>query len=105
MEKELLKAIGALADKIDSMDVKIDRIEARMDKMEARMDNMEARMDNMEAKITKTNLILENEIKPSIQLLVEGHKGNVDNIKELKNTVEEMSATVLALDLMHTVKR
>ena len=60
MDNELLQAIEALADKIVSMEKNL----------KDEMGGLKDEIGDVKHEVIKTNLIIENEIRPSIKLLI-----------------------------------
>ena len=71
-------------------------------RMENRMKTVERKLENVETKVTETHLIIENEINKSIGFIAVGHVGLVAKLDRMDNTLDEISATVTALDIIHT---
>lgn len=66
----------------------------RFDNLENRFDNLEGRVDNLESIVRKTNMTIENEIKPKIDALFDGYKQNREAIYGLTNKVDDLQADV-----------
>lgn len=66
----------------------------RFDNLENRFDNLEGRVDNLESIVRKTNMTIENEIKPKIDALFDGYKQNTEAIYGLTNKVDDLQADV-----------
>lgn len=66
----------------------------RFDNLENRFDNLEGRVDNLESIVRKTNMTIENEIKPKIDSLFDGYKQNTEAIYDLTNKVDDLQADV-----------
>lgn len=66
----------------------------RFDNLENRFDNLEGRVDNLESVVRKTNMTIENEIKPKIDALFDGYKQNTEAIYGLTNKVDDLQADV-----------
>jgi len=89
-------------ERFDKVDERFDKLEGRMDKLEGRMDKLEGRVDKLEGSVTHLQLVVENEIRPSIQILAEGHMmlnekldralENVKETEELKSRVDALEA-------------
>lgn len=50
----------------------------------SRLDSIETDISEIKNRTVKIEVTLENEIRPNIQLLMEGHKGLVDTMHEIK---------------------
>ena len=56
--------------------------------------DINGRFDNLEHKVDKTNIIIENDIKPKIQALFDGYKQNVEVINALTNKIDDLQTDV-----------
>ena len=95
MDNELLYSISELLE---------NKIKQAIEPLANKIDNIEKDLKDVKSEIVKTNLIIENKIWPTIQAIHEGQIGLREKITDVKTTVDEMSETVLALDVMHTKK-
>lgn len=105
----LTEKVSALDEKVGVMDKRFSTIDERfnaMDKrfnaIDERFDKLEARQTNLEFEVRRTNAIIENEIRPNISLLADGHKGiieRLDRIETAASEFEEVKNTVSALKL------
>lgn len=57
------------------------------------MQKMNAKIDHVDDRVTKTNITIENEIKPQIQALIEGQKTILETLAP-KNRVEDLEDEV-----------
>ena len=83
------------------LDKRFDRVDERFDRLEGRMENLEGRVDKLEDSVTNLQLVVENEIRPSIQLLAEGHmmlNEKLDRVLENAKETEELKTRVDALE-------
>ena len=88
-------------ERFDKVDERFDRLEGRMEKLEGRMEKIEGRVDKLEESVTNLQLVVENEIRPSIQILAEGHmmlNEKLDRVLENAKETEELKTRVDALD-------
>lgn len=105
--EELLKKILS---KFDDMNLRFDKIESRLDKIESRLDNVESRLDSVESRLdnveSKINTmqdditslkhsayLLENDIAPKVQVLLENHSDLAKNVLVAKG-IEERVGTL-----------
>jgi hypothetical protein len=51
-----------------------------LEQMNGRLDGMESRLDRLETEVVKTNLTIENEIRPQIKLLAEGQQSILEKL-------------------------
>lgn len=52
------------------------------------------RLDNIELKVDKTNIIIENDIKPKIESLFDGYKQNTESINALTDKIDDLQTDV-----------
>ena len=96
------KLILAILDKrFDRVDERFDRLEGRMENLEGRMERIEGRVDKLEESVTNLQVVIENEIRPNIQILAEGHmmlNEKLDRVLEGEKDREELKTRVDALE-------
>ena len=88
-------------ERLDRMDERFDRMDERFDRMDERFDRLEGRVDKLEESVTGLQLAVENEIRPSIQILAEGHmmlNEKLDRVLENAKETEELKTRVDALE-------
>jgi polyhydroxyalkanoate synthesis regulator phasin len=59
-----------------------------------RFDNLESKVDNLENEVRKTNITIENVIKPKIEALFDGYKQNTEAIYELTDKVDYLQSDI-----------
>ena len=114
----ILQAINGINGRLDKMDGRLDKMESRLDKMESRLDNMDSRFDNMdsrfdkmesemnqrfdtlEKKVTRLEIIIENDIKPDIKKLSEHQLGLREQLEEYKAQVDDRLGTSDLVNLL-----
>ncbi|MBC8061355.1 MAG: hypothetical protein H7Y18_11925 [Clostridiaceae bacterium] len=52
-------------------------------------------ISKLESKITKIEFLLESEIKPKIELSLEGHKTNTEQLSRIENEVSKHEEVIL----------
>ena len=93
---ELLEALRHIIKEETRAAVKeeVQPIKDDINSINSRLDNMESDISEIKKRTVKIEVTLENEIRPNIQLMMEGHKGfatkevtkdNVQNIKKLQS--------------------
>lgn len=101
-EKELLLALRDIVkEEIQPINTRLDKMDTRLDKMDTRLDKMETDILEIKDRTVKIEVTLENEIRPNIQLVMEGHKGLVDNMHEIKkdtNRIENIETRLFAAE-------
>ena len=87
---ELLQAMRQMMEEVVSPIYKrLDKMDERLDKMDKRLDGIESRLGKVETLATKTQITLENDIKPKINLLFEGQITLQNRFSQL-DRMEEM---------------
>lgn len=56
-----------------SIENKLDSLDSRMDSMDGRVGNIETDLQEIKQRVIKTEIIIENEIRPNIMRVAEGH--------------------------------
>ena len=115
MYENLLNAIEELLDRKleekleEKLDKKLDEkltarfdvLEGRMDHLEGRMDHLEDRIDSLDKQMKCISLTLENDIRPNIMRVAEGHldlNRKLDRAMESDSEREELALRVNYLD-------
>ena len=75
---------AAVKEEVQPIKDDINSINIRLDNMDSRLDNMESDISEIKKRTVKIEVTLENEIRPNIQLMMEGHKGIVDTMHDIK---------------------
>lgn len=57
------------------------------------------KLDKMVYKVDKMNITVENDLKPKIEVLFDGHKQNAESINELTNKIDELQTDVNDLNI------
>ena len=87
---ELLQAMRQMMEEVVSpIYERLDKMDERFDKMDERLDGIESRLEKVETLATKTQVTLENDIKPKINLLFEGQITLQNRFSQL-DRMEEM---------------
>jgi len=90
-----------LEGRVEKLEGRMENIEGRMENIEGRMENIEGRMDGVEGGLRHLQLVVENEIRPQIQILAEGHmmlNEKLDRVLENAKETEELKTRVDALE-------
>ena len=93
--------LDRMDERFDRMDERFDRMDERFDRMDERFDRLEGRVDKLEESVTSLQLAVENEIRPNIQILAEGHmmlNEKLDRVLEHVGETEELKTRVGALE-------
>ena len=59
-----------------------------------RLDNLDSKFDNLEHKVDKINIIIENDIKPKIEVLFDGYTQNMESINMVVNKIDDLQTDV-----------
>ena len=102
---ELLQAMRQMMEKVVSpIYERLDKMDERFDKMDERLDGIESRLEKVETLATKTQIALENDIKPKINLLFEGQitlQNRFSQLDRMEEMLRELRYDVQ--DLQHIV--
>ena len=102
---ELLQAMRQMMEEVVSpIYERLDKMDERLDKMDERLDGIESRLEKVETLATKTQVTLENEIKPKINLLFEGQitlQNRFSQLDRMEEMLRELRYDVQ--DLQHIV--
>ena len=102
---ELLQAMRQMMEEVVSpIYERLDKMDERFDKMDERHDGIESRLEKVETLATKTQITLENDIKPKINLLFEGHitlQNRFSQLDRMEEMLRELRYDVQ--DLQHIV--
>ncbi len=102
---ELLQAMRQMMEEVVSpIYERLDKMDERFDKMDERLDGIESRLEKVETLATKTQITLENDIKPKINLLFEGHitlQNRFSQLDRMEEMLRELRYDVQ--DLQHIV--
>ena len=89
----ILTTLETVNDKIDVMDKRIDNIDNRIDAMDKRINNMEQDIKHIQ-------ISLENEIRPNIMRVAEGHLDLSRNLKEAIKSNNEFEMLTLKVSIL-----
>lgn len=95
---ELLQAMRQMMEEV------VSPIYERLDKMDERLDGIESHLEKVETLATKTQITLENDIKPKINLLFEGQitlQNRFSQLDRMEEMLRELRYDVQ--DLQHIV--
>lgn len=97
----ILSKLGKMDNRLDQMDSRLDRMDERFDRMDERFDRMDERFDRLENDVTDIKLTLENEIRPNIMRVAEGHLDlyrKLDDAQKIDNEKEMIAIRVNILE-------
>ncbi len=67
------KKLDLILEKVNSLDEKVNSLDKKVSSLDARVNSLEGDMKEVRQRVTKTDMILENEIRVNIQRIAEGH--------------------------------
>ena len=85
----------------DRLDKRMDHMDKRLDHMDKRLDGMDKRLDKLEHATRDIQLTIENEIRPNIQVIAEGHADinrKLDEALKVENEKEIMKIHLTYLE-------
>ena len=100
----IYERLDKMDERLDKMDERFDKMDGRFDKMDERLDGIESRLEKVETLATKTQVTLENDIKPKINLLFEGQitlQNRFSQLDRMEEMLRELRYDVQ--DLQHIV--
>lgn len=62
--------------------------------MQEGFSNVNKRIDKVENEVIKTNITIENDVKPKIEALFDGYKQNTEVINELADKVDDLQTDI-----------
>lgn len=102
----LEQSVDSLFKRMDGLEQRMDGLDKRMGSLEQRMDGLEQRMDRVEEKVTEIQLTIENELRPDIRRIAEGHVSLNEKLQKIDAIAEDVEETKLRVELVEAaVKR
>jgi outer membrane murein-binding lipoprotein Lpp len=119
----ILKMVHTIDEKVSDLDAKVDNLETKVDNLETKVDNLETKVDNLETKVddlddrverlesetreirqkvTKMDLIMENELRVNIQRVAEGHLDLSRNLHEAMKPNNEIEMLAIKVRMLET---
>lgn len=105
--QEMKKQQVKTDERLDRMDKRLDGVDKRLDGMDKRFVSINERLDSLESKvlentegIRRINLCLENEIRPSIMRIAEGHLDLSRKLDEALKIDEEKEKMAIRLNFL-----
>ena len=87
--------------KVDSMDDRLNTLDKKVGSMDDRLNHVATDLQDVKQQVTRTNLIMENELRVNIQRVAEGHLDLSRNLHEAMrpgNEVEMLAIKVRVLE-------
>ena len=66
-----------------------------MQEMRGEIKDINKRLDNVENEVTKTNITIEQDIKPSVSALLDGYKQNSEQITRIEEKLNEHDEIII----------
>ena len=105
----ILQKISDLDEKVDLLEEKVDRLEEKVDHLEEKVDNIDKRVSSLETEmkevrqqVTKTNLVIENEIRVNIQRVAEGHLDLSRNLHDAMRPSTEVEMLAIKVRMLES---
>ncbi|MDR1531454.1 MAG: hypothetical protein LBS62_04595 [Clostridiales bacterium] len=86
---------------LETLVMKVDRLEAGQAKLEAGQLQTNQRLDRLENDVSGIKILIENEIRPNIGIIAEGHLAlnqKLDHLKDLDEKMEDLQIRVFAIE-------
>ena len=99
--EELEDRFDVLEGKVDALVVRVDELEDKVDTLVVRFDELEDRVDSLDKQMKCISLTFENDIRPSIMRVAEGHldlNRKLDRAMKSDSEREELALRVNYLD-------
>ena len=97
----ILEKITALDQKVTALDQKVTVLDQKVTALDQRVSALESDMREVKDKITKIDMVLENEIRVNIQRVAEGHldlSRNMHEVMKPNNEIEVLAIKVRMLE-------
>lgn len=94
----ILSSIGKLTNKFDSLENKFANLENRFDNLENRFDNLENKVDKIEKEQTRINMVIENDIKKNIDIIIENYEPAAKAMVEKVADIDSLKTNVQLLN-------
>lgn len=98
--QEMKKQQMITNERLDRMDKRFEGIDKRFEEIDKRFDSLEAKVLENTKEIKKINLCLENEIRPSIMRIAEGHLDLSRKLNEALKIDQQKETMALRLNFL-----
>ncbi len=105
----ILKMVHTIDEKVSDLDAKVDNLETKVDNLETKVDDLDDRVERLESetreirqKVTKMDLIMENELRVNIQRVAEGHLDLSRNLHEAMKPNNEIEMLAIKVRMLET---
>lgn len=103
----ILEKVNEHDRKFESIDSRFDSIDSKLSSLDNRLGNVETDLQEVKQRVTYTELIVENEIRPNIMRVAEGHLDLSRKLDDYIKVVSDVQAKQEIHDIyikMHDVK-
>ena len=98
----ILKMVHTIDEKVSDLDAKVDNLETKVDDLDDRVERLESETREIRQKVTKMDLIMENELRVNIQRVAEGHLDLSRNLHEAMKPNNEIEMLVIKVRMLET---
>ncbi len=105
----ILKMVHTIDEKVSDLDAKVGNLETKVDNLETKVDDLDDRVERLESetreirqKVTKMDLIMENELRVNIQRVAEGHLDLSRNLHEAMKPNNEIEMLAIKVRMLET---
>lgn len=72
---------------------------SEMQEMKGEIKDVKEELSTVKTEVTKTNVTIENDIKPRIEALFDGYKQNTESINQVSDKVDEIQRDINSLTI------
>ena len=90
MEKNNNDLFELMTKMYSEMTGKMDKMYSEMQEMKGEIKNVKNEISTVKSEVTKTNVTIENDVKPKIEALFDGYRQNTESINQLSDKVDEI---------------
>ena len=98
----ILKMVHTIDEKVSDLDAKVDNLETKVDDLDDRVERLESETREIRQKVTKMDLIMENELRVNIQRVAEGHLDLSRNLHEAMKPNNEIEMLAIKVRILET---
>ena len=98
----ILKMVHTIDEKVSDLDAKVDNLETKVDDLDDRVERLESETREIRQKVTKMDLIMENELRVNIQRVAEGHLDLSRNLHEAMKPNNEIEMLAIKVRMLET---
>lgn len=89
--KEMFELLTKMYSEVQGIKSEVQGIKSEVKEMKS---DVNGRLDSLEITVNKTNIVIENDIKPKIEALFDGYKQNTESINVLTGKVDDLQTDV-----------